>query len=139
MGLLFATAGVANPARAIGWFLAIFFLIYLLNILRLMPVSLWVKARNAGVKVGMIDLMGMRMRRTPPAKIVLPYIRAIQAGLNLNVRQLESHYLVGGNAENVVDAMIEAGRTGSPLPFERAAAVDLAGRNVLEAADANDL
>ncbi|MCL2677828.1 MAG: flotillin-like FloA family protein [Clostridiales bacterium] len=104
-----------------------------------MPVSLWVKARNAGVKVGMIDLMGMRMRRTPPAKIVLPYIRAIQAGLNLNVRQLESHYLVGGNAENVVDAMIEAGRTGSPLPFERAAAVDLAGRNVLEAADANDL
>ena len=139
MGLSLAVTDITNPLCMIGWVIAIIVLIVLLVILRFLPVGLWIKARNSGFKVGMIDLIGMRLRRTPPAKIVLPYIRAIQAGLSLDVRQLESHYLVEGNVERVVDAMIEAERIGSPLPFERAAAIDLAGRDVLEAVYANDL
>lgn len=65
--------------------------------------------------------------------IVLPLIKGTKAGLLLNVNQLEAHYLAGGNVDNVVDALIAAHRAQIDLSFEQAAAIDLAGRNVLEA------
>ena len=97
------------------------------------PVGLWISALAAGVKVGIFDLIGMRLRRVSPSKIVNPQIKAEKAGLNVSVSKLEAHYLAGGNVDRVIDALIAAERANIPLVFERACAIDLAGRNVLEA------
>lgn len=101
--------------------------------LHFVPIGLWISAIAAGVRVGIFTLVGMRLRRVPPANIVLPLIKANKAGLEVHVNQLEAHYLAGGNVDRVVDALIAAHRAEIPLPFARAAAIDLAGRNVLEA------
>ncbi|MBO8168825.1 MAG: flotillin-like protein FloA [Thermoanaerobacteraceae bacterium] len=97
------------------------------------PVGLWISALASGVKVGLITLVGMRLRRVPPAKIVHPLIKAVKAGLDLDTAKLEAHYLAGGNVDRVVDALIAAERAGIELSFTRAAAIDLAGRDVKEA------
>lgn len=97
------------------------------------PVGLWISALAAGVKVGIFDLIGMRLRRVSPSKIVNPQIKAEKAGLNVTASKLEAHYLAGGNVDRVIDALIAAERANIPLVFERACAIDLAGRNVLEA------
>ena len=97
------------------------------------PLGLWISSLAANVKVSIFNLVGMRLRRVVPSKIVIPLIKATKAGLNVNVNQLEAHYLAGGNIDSVVDALIAAERAGIELPFEKAAAIDLAGRNVLEA------
>lgn len=97
------------------------------------PVGLWISALAAGVRVGIVTLIGMRLRRVPPAGIVNPLIKAYKAGLDITVDQLEAHYLAGGNVDRVVDALIASERANINLLFERAAAIDLAGRNVLEA------
>jgi len=97
------------------------------------PVGLWISALAAGVNVGILNLVGMRLRRVSPARIVNPLIKAHKAGLNLTTSQLEAHYLAGGHVDKVVNALIAAERAAIPLAFERAAAIDLAGRDVLEA------
>lgn len=97
------------------------------------PIGLWISALAAGVKVGIFDLIGMRLRRVSPSKIVNPQIKAEKAGLNVTASKLEAHYLAGGNVDRVIDALIAAERANIPLVFERACAIDLAGRNVLEA------
>src|SRR5699024_4092043 len=86
-----------------------------------------------GVKVGLFTLVGMRLRRVIPSRVINPLIKAHKAGLNVKTNQLESHYLAGGNVDRVVNALIAAHRANIELPFERGAAIDLAGRNVLEA------
>lgn len=101
--------------------------------LHFVPIGLWISALAANVSVGIFTLVGMRMRRVIPQKIVLPLIKANKAGLDLNSNQLEAHYLAGGNVDKVVDALIAAHRAEIPLPFERSAAIDLAGRDVLQA------
>lgn len=97
------------------------------------PLGLWISAIAAGVNVGIFNLIGMRLRRVPASKIVLPLIKANKAGIDVNVNQLEAHYLAGGNVDRVIDALIAAHRAQIPLSFERSCAIDLAGRNVLEA------
>lgn len=97
------------------------------------PVMLWISALAAGVKVGIFQLVGMRLRRVIPTRVVIPLIKAVKAGLELSTNQLEGHYLAGGNVDRVVNALIAAHRANIELSFERAAAIDLAGRNVLEA------
>ncbi len=98
------------------------------------PIGLWISAMAAGVNVGIFTLVGMRLRRVPPQGIILPLIKANKAGLlDVQVDQLEAHYLAGGDVDRVVDALIAAERASIALPFERAAAIDLAGRDVLEA------
>jgi uncharacterized protein YqfA (UPF0365 family) len=97
------------------------------------PVGLWITAFFSGVKVGISNLIGMRLRRVVPSRIVNPMIKATKAGLSININELEAHYLAGGNVNVLVDALIAAQRAEIPLEFERAAAIDLAGRNVLEA------
>lgn len=97
------------------------------------PVRLWIAARAANVPLSIMTLVGMRMRQVTPSKIVLPLIKANKAGLDVEVNQLEAHFLAGGNVDKVVDALIAAHRAQIPLPFERSAAIDLAGRDVLEA------
>lgn len=97
------------------------------------PVGLWISSMAANVKVSIFNLIGMRLRRVVPSKIVLPLIKATKAGLNLNVNQLEAHYLAGGNVDSVVNALIASERAGIELHFEKAAAIDLAGRDVFDA------
>ena len=108
-------------------------IIFLAIIFSFVPIGLWISALAARVPVGIFALIGMRLRRVVPVKIVAPLIKATKAGLDLNVNKLEGHYLAGGNVDRVVNALIAAQRAEIPLPFERAAAIDLAGRNVLEA------
>lgn len=114
-------------------FLFLFFLIFVSLIVYLIPVGLWISALAAGVRIGIMTLVGMRFRRVPPNKIVSPLIKADKAGLTLTVNQLEAHFLAGGNVDRVVNALIAAERANIPLAFERAAAIDLAGRDVLQA------
>jgi uncharacterized protein YqfA (UPF0365 family) len=119
---------------AVGAGLIIFLIVVALFIIfSFVPLGLWISALAAGVKVGIVDLIGMRLRRVSPAKIVNPLIKAEKAGLDVKVTQLEAHYLAGGNVDRVVNALIAAERANIPLAFERAAAIDLAGRDVLQA------
>src|SRR5690554_3343250 len=97
------------------------------------PVTLWISALAAGVKVGIFELVGMRLRRVVPSRVVNPLIKAVKAGLELSTNRLEGHYLAGGNVDRVVNALIAAQRANIELTFERGAAIDLAGRDVLEA------
>jgi len=69
----------------------------------------------------------MRLRRVPPATIVTTRISAVKAGIAISLNDLEAHYLAGGNVVRVVNAMISADEANIPLPFKRAAAIDLAG------------
>jgi uncharacterized protein YqfA (UPF0365 family) len=97
------------------------------------PVMLWISALAAGVKVSIFTLIGMRLRRVIPSRVINPLIKAHKAGINVTNNQLESHYLAGGNVDRVVNALIAAHRANIELMFERCAAIDLAGRDVLEA------
>ena len=99
----------------------------------MVPMGLWISAIASGVKIGIFNLIGMRLRRVRPSSIVMPMIKATKAGLKLAVNQLEAHYLAGGNVDSVVNALIAAERAGMELNFEQASAIDLAGRNVFEA------
>ncbi|MEK4564514.1 flotillin-like protein FloA [Alkalihalobacillus sp. FSL R5-0424] len=114
--------------------IAIAVVIILLAVLfTFVPVALWISAIAAGVKISIFELIGMRLRRVVPARVVNPLIKAVKAGIDLDTSRLEGHYLAGGNVDRVVNALIAAQRANIELPFERAAAIDLAGRDVLEA------
>lgn len=89
------------------------------------PVGLWISAIASGVKIGIFDLIGMRLRRVAPGKIVFPMIKATKAGIEVKVNRLEAHYLAGGNVDNVVNALIAAERADITLSFEEASAIDL--------------
>ena len=97
------------------------------------PVGMWISAIASGVKISIFSLVGMKLRRVKPAKIVSPLIKATKAGINVTTNQLEAHYLAGGNVDSVVNALIAAERASMNLSFEQASAIDLAGRDVFEA------
>ena len=113
--------------------IAIGIIVLLMLFFTFVPVGLWITAYFSGVKVKISTLIGMRLRRVIPTRIVNPMIKATKAGLNIDIDELEAHYLAGGNVNTLVDALIAAQRANIPLDFARAAAIDLAGRNVLEA------
>ncbi len=120
------------PTIFAGLFLLVL-LFFVIILFSFVPVGLWISAIAAGVNVGLLSLVGMRLRRVVPNRIILPFIKAQKGGVETTIDKLEAHFLAGGNVDNVVDALIAANRADIPLPFERAAAIDLAGRNVLEA------
>ncbi|MCI6610405.1 MAG: flotillin-like protein FloA [Ezakiella sp.] len=124
MGIFQQYSSVFNAALVI-LILIIFF--------SFVPIGLWITAFFSGVKVSVSKLVGMKLRRVSPGKIINPMIKATKAGLDLNMDELEAHFLAGGNVNTLVDALIAAQRANIELEFERAAAIDLAGRNVLEA------
>jgi uncharacterized protein YqfA (UPF0365 family) len=97
------------------------------------PVGMWIRTLAAGVPLSMISLIRMRLIGIPPSVIVTNLVRARKAGLPLTVDQMQSHYLAGGNVEKVTLALIAAQRAQIPLEWQRAAAIDLAGRDVLDA------
>lgn len=95
--------------------------------------SLWVQALLSGAKVRLLDLIMMRFRKVDPRIIVVNRINAKKAGIEITTDLLESHYLAGGRVTNVVRAMIAADKAKIDLPWDRATAIDLAGRDILEA------
>ena len=102
-------------------------------VLYLVPIPLRIAAWASGAYVGLMTLIAMRLRRVPPGVIVTARISSVTAGIDISINDLEAHYLAGGNVVRVVNAMISADKANIPPPFKRAAAIDLAGRNVLEA------
>ncbi|TDL34501.1 UPF0365 family protein [Jeotgalibacillus sp. S-D1] len=108
-------------------------IILLSVIFTFVPVTLWISALAAGVRVSIFTLIGMRLRRVIPNRVINPMIKASKAGVGVTINQLESHYLAGGNVDRVVNALIAAQRANIELAFERCAAIDLAGRDVLQA------
>lgn len=111
----------------------VFVIIILWFILWLIPVRLWVAAVFAGVKISPLSLIGMRLRKVRPEIVVPSLINSHKAGLALGLDGLEAHYLSGGDVIRVVRALISADKANIPLTFQRACAIDLAGRDVLDA------
>ena len=97
------------------------------------PVGLWITALASGVHVSIFTLIAMRIRKVNPFRIVRPLIKTTKAGIRLPVNALEAHYLAGGDVDKVTDAIIAANNAGINLDFGRACAIDLAGRDVLDA------
>ena len=113
--------------------IAIVVVIMLVVFFRFFPIGLWISAAASGVHISIFSMVGMRFRRINPSKVVLPMIKATKAGLKVNMNELEAHLLAGGSVDRVVDALIAAQSAQIPLEFEQSRAIDLAGRNVLEA------
>ena len=123
-----------DPSSSIFILIAAFAGIILLFIfLYFVPVNLWITAQFANVRVGIGELIGMRIRKVPPSIIVNSMITATKAGLDLTTNDLETHYLAGGNVPNVIRALISADKANINLTFKQATAIDLAGRDVFEA------
>ncbi len=96
-------------------------------------VQLWVQAFMSNASVSMFDLIGMRFRKVDARAIVTSKIRAVKAGLDITTNDLETHYLAGGRVQNVILSLIAADRARIELGYRTACAIDLAGRDVLEA------
>lgn len=120
---------------SIVWIILLVFLAFLFVVifLRFVPVGLWITSVAAGVHVSISSLIGMRLRRIEPKRLVEPLIKARKAGLDVTLSKLETHYLAGGNVDRVINALIAAQRSNIEMPFEKASAIDLAGRDVLQA------
>ncbi len=109
-------------------------IIFLFLFLYFVPLGLFITAYFSGVKVKIVrDLIGMRLRKVPPVLIVRNMITATKAGLSVDQARMEAHFLAGGNVTKVINALISADKANLGLTFERATAIDLAGRDVLEA------
>jgi uncharacterized protein YqfA (UPF0365 family) len=96
-------------------------------------VGLFVRCLTSNANIGLFELLMMSLRKVSPETIAQAKISAVQAGIPVETRDLQAHYLAGGNVLNVVRALIAADRASIQLPFKAAAGIDLAGRNVLEA------
>ena len=114
-------------------FVIFFGILFISVIAWAVPVRLWVEALSADARVGMGNLVGMRLRKVSPPAVVRPLIWATKAGIPLKVDDLEAHYLAGGQVERVVRALISADKASIEMSFQQAAAIDLAGRDVFEA------
>ncbi|HKI94823.1 MAG TPA: flotillin-like protein FloA [Gemmatimonadales bacterium] len=125
------TSGSIGPALIIGVIVVGFFFVSI--VLYFIPFGLWIQALAAGVRINIGTLVGMRLRKVNPSSVVQPQINATKAGLHLGIDLLEGHYLAGGNVDRVVKALIAADKAGIELDFKKATAIDLAGRDVLEA------
>ena len=97
------------------------------------PLNLWITALFSGVRVGLLELVFMRIRKVPPHVIVESLITATKAGLKVTISEIETHYLAGGNVPSVVRALISADKANINLTFKQATAIDLAGRDVFQA------
>ena len=116
------------------WFIIVAVIIVLAAVFfRYVPLGLWINAKASGAGVRIVSLIGMRFRRISPQKIVNAYIKARKAGLQITTDMLETHYLAGGNIERVINALISAKQASIILSFTTACAIDLAGRDVLQA------
>ena len=114
-------------------FIILIVIVLLAILFHYIPFGVWIRAMASGVHVSISSLIGMRIRHISPTRLVDPLIKANKAGLNLNIAQLETHFLAGGNVDRVINALIAAQRANIPLAFEKVCAIDLAGRDVFQA------
>jgi len=124
---------IGQLGPALFFMLVVFGIIFLVTFFRFVPIGLWITALASGVKVSLMQLVGMRFRKVVPSAIVNPLIAGEKAGISLPVDALEGHYLAGGNVSRVVNALISADKAGITLDLKQATAIDLAGRDVFEA------
>jgi uncharacterized protein YqfA (UPF0365 family) len=126
---------VEDSTLSVGVIFALLFIAILFAVVffRFIPIGLWLTALFSGIRISFFTLFGMRFRRVDPRAIVLPMISGHKANLQLDVNELESHFLAGGNVQRVVNALISADKAGIPLTYKQATAIDLAGRDVFEA------
>jgi uncharacterized protein YqfA (UPF0365 family) len=122
-----------NPGSFVLVVFALIVALIVMLFLYFVPLGLWVTAIFSGVRVKIGTLIGMRLRKVVPSAIVRPLISATKAEIDLDIGQMEAHFLAGGDVDRVVKALISADRANIELPWKRATAIDLAGRNVLEA------
>ena len=108
-------------------------IILLFVFLYFVPVNLWITAQFSNVRVGLLELVFMRIRKVPPRIVVESMITATKAGPEVSTADLETHYLAGGNVPSVIKALISADKANISLTFKQATAIDLAGRDVFEA------
>src|SRR5699024_7328024 len=111
----------------VGAVVALFLLLYIL------PLNLWFTAQLSNVRIGLLNLVLMRLRKVPPSQITNAMITATNAGLRITTNELETHYLAGGHVNKVIKALITADKANIPLDFKLATAIDLAGRDVFDA------
>jgi len=119
-----------------GWITAIVLIVVALVVIFIVAqfFGLWLQAFMSNAGVSLFDLIGMRLRKVDARIIVLSKIQAVKAGLvDISTNDLETHYLARGRVPNVVNAMIAANRAGIPLTWKHACAIDLAGRDILDA------
>ena len=102
-------------------------------ILSLVPIKQWFVALVSGAHVSMGRLIGMRLRRVKVPPIVSAYIQAKKAGIDIDIVDLETHYMAGGDIDKVIVALISAHSAKLPLSVDQAKAIDLAGRDVAKA------
>lgn len=114
-------------------FFAVGSIIALIVLTYFIPVRLWFTARISNVRVSLVQLVLMRFRKVPPSLIVNALITSTKAGLKITPNEMETHYLAGGNVNNVIKALISADKANIPLDFRMATAIDLAGRDVFDA------
>jgi uncharacterized protein YqfA (UPF0365 family) len=123
---------MSNPLLIAGLIVAlIFVLIFIVMISNFL--GLYVRSSVSGASVGFVDLIGMRLRKVNGLAIVNSRIQAHRAGLKVSTAEMESHYLAGGNVQRVINAMIAANKANIELPWQIATAIDLAGRDILDA------
>ncbi len=121
-----------NPGMYFVIAIAVFVL--LIIFLWLIPVGIWFRALVSGVRISLLQLIFMRWRKVPPSRVVMSMIESYKAGITKISRdQLEAHHLAGGDITSVIHALVSASKANIELNFEMAAAIDLAGRDVLEA------
>lgn len=108
-------------------------IIFIFFFLYFVPVNLWITAVFSNVKISIMNLILMRFRKVPPGVIVNAMITATKAGLQVTTNEIETHFLAGGNVNNVIKALISADKANIPLTFKMATAIDLAGRDVADA------
>jgi uncharacterized protein YqfA (UPF0365 family) len=113
--------------------LALAVLLFIILFFYFVPINLWIKAIFSGVRISIGQLILMRIRKVPPAIIVSALINSTKAGLKLTPNEIETHYLAGGNVDNVVKALISSDKANIELSFQEATAIDLAGRQVYDA------
>ncbi|MBK7888299.1 MAG: flotillin-like protein FloA [Bacteroidetes bacterium] len=107
--------------------------IFIMLFLYFVPVNLWITAVFSNVKISIMNLILMRLRKVPPSIVVNAMITSTKAGLNVTTNDIETHFLAGGNVNNVIKALISADKANIPLTFKMATAIDLAGRDVADA------
>lgn len=124
-----------NPVKGLVTILIAIVVIVVLVVIGLFLhfLGVWIRALMSGARVSLWSLIGMKLRRVPPSLIVDARIRMLKAGLTLSTDELEAHYLSGGNVDQVVNALIAADKANIELSFQRGAAINLAGRDVVEA------
>jgi uncharacterized protein YqfA (UPF0365 family) len=114
-------------AAFFGLLLFVFFIAFI------MYFNLWIQALVSGARVGLIEIIFMRLRKVRPSVIIESRIMAVKAGLNVTTAELETHYLAGGNVVRVIQALVAASKANIELNFQKSTAIDLAGRDVLDA------